>query len=1361
MTKHWSSQGNPLENAINKALTGGASPSAADIFGAGCKITIRVVDPTEVTNLPGESSEHVMSWIRETPRMVIGDTIHEYDLRGELGISRPDLKRLIKLAVFDQAVNQAGSTIYTHRGFETITEDTICVTRSSYSTLKERTFDDKEICRRFDIEHVHSWLLLQELRRFDEGYNTRFNKIRPIKIRYYSNGKFGACYPAVQIKPLLKGVHKHKKNIACNGAYIIAADQKPAFPSGMTVDDVVVALGLQLTNLNRERVHEYFWEEYRMESKGRGKLLLGFNDQGKIASFLFDLYPKDSPERFVWHENLAQLYCNYYAKDPFLSIHNKILSNPAKRRARQDLPFFTGGIDLRTTPENVERFKGIAVSPLQVATDIFESDCADYFKSMGDDLDLHQVIKDESSAYKAMPEKSWILLEPFNIDGCHRYHEWDFRDFRYRLRCLGVLSHIRLGIRLKLALENYKPAEKDDQFMSETEVAHRLGLTVGKAKELGFIQDTGLLRHLSQESGIFYDNLDRFYQKYFKDRVPGFSDDAIRNWGMQRTRLEELVSPHLQEAPQDLLDQLGELQRQKSINPHSSFNLPCLPEHFVREDKQLYLAQAIEATQKIITADPDLKRRVLIGLKIKEFYDNPEQSGYVPVEKFKESYGIPSENWLLIMPHIKTTNPILEELRSERPIRENGKSLAIQDFDRVYFPETPNEFVRMSYAREFSGNFGTRETAQTYLKSIPVGLDVIIEEAQRLGIETSILNPIHVNGKNGEFYFLPGIQKWNEDHWKDTGQLQLAVAVRQKIDEARRTKLPADHYTLEDASSRLGVSVQILRGYGSEKHGRNQLSIIDVGVVPVLSTLISDSYDLHFKPSQIRAFCKTDGRYDDIAYKEGVSNLDAFEATLLSKEDAQKHVAGTGWLADAIFSYCIGKLNLVYFKGNKLHQSDVDTIRDYQEHRMKADVIRALIQNHLGAGSFPKAYWSEIPISNSLSGEQIQSISDKVREFEMHCYEKATADSVIGMEIGHDDLHKLVVGAVPEAVIFRGSKYHALDLNKLKNALGAAATTLGIQIPEVVSLSLGGYISLSKGGLTVNEKARLTQTSYHPQELIKMSGTVASAREIASKVITLDGNILYPHGLVQDFVLRNPVSDITSDGMVMLARSQSWHTYIAAESNGNGRELTEQKIVRYLLEDLNIRPKGSSYTGEDYARLQAYLKLIQDNEAHNLPKFKQNGRAIDLDRSYYTRTEMIKTFGVDAATLDKTCEQLGIKCLGREASSDHSSYNDMGLYSLSDTASILKHVGDGKLKLFDDPLEIALMHKYWKDKARLIPLLELRLSGSNIASVSEDALTQLGYSIKIGSGTRTGDIKDNTTYQIFSSAIKTLTQRLQ
>jgi hypothetical protein len=142
--------------------------------------------------------------------------------------------------------------------------------------------------------------------------------------------------------------------------------------------------------------------------------------------------------------------------------------------------------------------------------------------------------------------------------------------------------------------------------------------------------------------------------------------------------------------------------------------------------------------------------------------------------------------------------------------------------------------------------------------------------------------------------------------------------------------------------------------------------------------------------------------------------------------------------------------------------------------------------------------------------------------------------------------------------------------------------------------------------------------------------------------------------------------------------------FISAEINGNSdpdaHKKTNDDIIGYLMHDIGIRDEDGFYTTADFFQLREYTSLLAENNIHRIDMFRtvrSNCRcSVDAKNSYYTRREALQITGLRAATLDKTCKELGIEPIGEKRTR---------LYSVDQLSSVLCEISP-VYQLYSDPL---------------------------------------------------------------------------
>ncbi len=1072
------------------------------------------------------------------------------------------------------------------------------------------------------------------------------------------------------------------------------------------------------------------------------------------------------------YKRLWNTYIDYYSADEIFGVFAEPEDDVGARTLLH-------GIDLRTTAEAIEEFKKHTISPLQLALKTFTAPCHKYFLDMGDDFDLEKVLNEEAGIYA---KEDVHFLQAFDIEGKRRYHATDVLEIHEIMKRLNILTSMQVGIRMKVDFETYVPT---DTGVSLKEVADELGVSVERVQSFGLCQDFGFLQHFGLQSGLGYEAANDFYEKYFKPNGI-LTEGQVRNWRITRKSLE-LFKDDLNEAPYVPSEAEQELKRQYKIDEVEGEYLPELPAPIIHKEKPKYTDAEIVVLNEALNKNQQLKKRILWGKRLSEFYNNPKEHGYVVVDDLNINLKLPTERWERAKAHINTCNPELQKLESEQTKKKNG-FLTPSEFDQNYFEDQPKDYVTIVYANTFEERFvSAQDAARSVIDYKPTArqtkaatsIDAILEEAGKLEIDTKPFTPYRLDTETnkGEFYFGPEIAAWKQGLGTvKLNQLHLAIGIREFYQDAKAAAKKKLYPTLNEAARTLGITLNDL-----EKLTGKYLTTIDMGIVPHLTDIINNSLQVKIVSSpEVRRFCKTDDKYS-APLEEGVTNLDEFIRQTSTLDEAQKEIVGEGKLAEAVFEHCLNEVEPIYLRiakkeadinkdeiEKRIHSSDVTAAKDHLEKHMSLDILRKEAGHEL-TGSYqilPRRYGLTVSTRDKAG---IASLTDSVAQFRKRCYGRQQIQENTGLIFKDDhSLTRLMEKTAPGNIVFLGNVYHDADVSRLTNSLQSASTRMQIDSQRVVKFQEEGYLNLCERGVPEEDFRRLVRDSHSEHHLGEISRTLRQNRDIDGYSYSNRGTILFPGEAVAQYVMGHHVSDITEKGMVLLAKKRKgWTEYMAEEVTGNGnvaaeRERAQERLVKYMMDDLNITTEnnpGYSYIDTDLETLNTFQQLLMKNSIHNIKKFRKTtsreGETVDPENSYYTRKETGTILGRKGRDLDETAGQLRIIPIGHDSPSGDIRYNKAELYKLTDVARMARKVGDDQVRRLEDPMETIIVHKLKLNNNQAFNGLQLQLdSDGSIYRCNERMMRAFGDFFKIGGPYR--NIEDSMLYQKIDQAYRRL-----
>ncbi len=551
----------------------------------------------------GKKSEFKLSWIRQDPiwlkrynlLLLSSENIERFincleiwrcmkkhsddnlvTVVKKLGISFKDALELIKIgdlkkATLPKRTGKLGEVLSYLDVYKFL------ISKKSMDDLPKKTYPEDEIKNNF----FHSNLtdlkpMLQELTRFDPDYKERLKNTRLV----WMHNKESIILSKTQVNYLLDDVSKETRIKAGQGATIMAADKISGLkPKGKTIDDVITGLGLSINTANRKRVLGYHIYESAMQSKADIPPVLNMTDEGKIKKFVYDSPLDDAAKLAIYSELFILYLCEYAGDKVFLSKKEKRWSKLLK-----------GGVDLRTTEENIENLKEAGLTPFELSELIFNfddhPDMREYILKKGEYFDIAELIQEETSIFTDQK----IEIECW---GNGKYHELDSAFLKHTLKEEKLFDKIYSGVEFKVGFESYKSKSREDvEGLTIKQAAAELGITCKRAKELGIFVDVGFISEFAKKTGKSDDEVEKFYNEYFKNKVEGFSDGTVRNWRVNRNSLDTFIG-RLKRAPFDLDEANEELARQYAIDGQEGQFLD-IPKHFTVNNETLYNKEAIE-----------------------------------------------------------------------------------------------------------------------------------------------------------------------------------------------------------------------------------------------------------------------------------------------------------------------------------------------------------------------------------------------------------------------------------------------------------------------------------------------------------------------------------------------------------------------------------------------------------------------------------------------------------------------------------------------------------------------------------------------------------------------------------------------
>lgn len=1289
------------------------------------------------------------------------------DVAENLSISQEEVNTLLELGELEtpsiETIGEAGSNYITKDSFSRLLK-----TMMPKSALENIIYDNNpEFKKRLNLDQLE-----EEIGRYNPEYINGLNLIviRKKKEGILKKKIMPARYSKKQVKQRLREIGEETLKQLRWGSEILQESLKGAekiYENGKIAKKRLSEIPYGEKSLRVRETLRYFRLEYTKRNLNRfigyyEKGEFNFEDKGIIPKILSRHTFKDENEKNEMGKYLRDLYRRFFSKN------EKENEDISMVKEREDINLFSGVINLRATIYGIEDFKKRTITPLQLSTMTFNIDLNDYFLKKGDDFDIGESIKQEAALYS---DKKLDLLEPIMVDGQRRYHHSDSDDFNAVLKEKALFNNIELGIRMKLGIEAYKLDERrNDKGLTIQQVADELGTTADIAKELITFVDVGILNEMGKKTARGYDQIEEFYKKYFKDKVEGFTDEAVRDWRVDRSTLDKFITQNLQEAPFSLEEADQELMRQYEIDDKKGILFSDVLKPFNVSGKSLYTKDQIAKIRKLMENDK-LRKRIEWGNKLKKFYSQPKVfSDYVKVDELQKMLGLSDTDWQRLKPRLATENPAIKEIEKEEgKLKDKKNGFSPAKFDKKYFKEEFREYITKKYVDNFKNKFYQPKTVAHALTGIEGSIDSLLEESKELGIPLTELKPYNLNSENkeGEFYLNDEITELKEG-LKKGGKLRrltIALGISAKIDEAR-DKGTSDYESLEEAAEKLGISIQNLKKY-TKKYG--PLTTGDIGITPVLTKLINNSYNTRFTETDISQFCKKDTRYSDIRKIEGVLNIDKFIENTMTIEEAEKEVSGEGWLAEKVFEHCLNKVEPIYLKINdetKIHSSDVDATKTYQTQQMRVNFIEREIGYKLTGirEVIPRQYALTV---TGRDKESIAKLTAAVAQFKEECYDISQVEKEVGVSFPENiSLNNLLEQTAPRNIAFINSLYHMSDVKKLKAAVENSAKKLKVTKERIIQFSKNTYIRLCEKGISEEEVTRLVRNSHSAQNIADISNALSQVADINNYNFSYNNTIFFPGESIAEYVRKHPVNDISSKGIIMLARKiKDWEEYMTQELNGNNsgqREKIESIIIKYMMNDLNITNKNNAnnaYNGVDFTTLNAFQRLLQKHNVHNISKFKKEwkrGRfTVDPENSYYTRGEVTKIVGVNENILDKISDDISVSYLGDKLLQEDEKYNKAGLYSLRDVARIALKLGDDEVKKLNDPLEAVLIHKLKLKNKQAFNALNLVLAeDGSIFSCNEMAMNALGDFFKIGG--KYDNTRDSLCYQKIDNAYRRL-----
>jgi hypothetical protein len=1280
--------------------------------------------------------------------------VHESSALSFLRTNRRTLAELVNLGVLERAEHIPGAFINTQQGLKEMDIDGLHITEESFLSIKDRIYSDWDISTKvFNNEIFPASGLFKELVRFDYRFYERYKK-KPIKLEYpLGEDKFTYIYAKVQIDALLQDVSEDALSAAVGGAYITYAHRLyPPNGTGLGIDDVVKALGLKITARSRNRVYHYYKKELRLKKEGK-PTFLNFKDYGSIAQLIENSELK-KPNSYDAYLRLFNLYAGYYSKDDEIKDNNFLLKEKGSRK--KNLPFYTGGVDLRTAPEDVEAFKKKTISPLEFARHLFGRSCFPYLDDKDENLGFVEFLKQESSRFFRMDDQYWELFEPMIIDGLPRYHEYDLANFRDWFKALEVYSNVKLSMRMKAAMKKYLESPPDAQGIGESEIEKRIGITATEAVDLGILTDVGFLHIFARQNRMGYEDIENFYNKYLKNAELPFLDKFVRDYRVDESDLEKRTSQHLREAPTDLVDAIVELQKQKETNSKIEMNFPTLPPPIKKGDKDLYLFQALENIRKSIFQTKENSKRVQWGKNLRNFYQNPESAGYVSVKSIAQKLSLNKDDADRLEASCNPQNPAFEKIQNETSIRLPKGNISPTQFDKTYFGKYPKAYLPIQKAQSIINEF--KQAAGIELPfAVPANIDSVIGEAQAQKINNiSPLNPYTLNSetKKGQFYFSPAIEAWAASlQPKQLRDLNIALAVREKIDEAR--KVEKDAHTMEEAASYLGISMDELNKF------RQILLPKDIGLARNLRDIIAQAYKIpDLKPSEIRQLFAEDQRYYEIKYKRGTTNLNSFESQTLTNEQLQAQVAGTNWLSESVFNYCLqgAKTTQLMIKGQKrIHVSEIPEIKSQIKNAGK--IINRQIRTRLGIAEIPDGY-DDLELKDLSEQTDLDALALRIDNFKIGLYnaqEVATAAPILqkvthliaanlqykrkteykpakqGIDLA-SLLGFLLPQVIPNGTAFPGPTWHKGDITKIKQSAEKVATELSAPPATVAYFAAQGYFAFNPNGISDVELTKFTEAAYPKEDIGVISNSLS--RNL-SNILSFrrQGIEFFPTTELRLSALNHNVADISEQGMAMLLKDRNWIQYLKDEYSRtpkkNGEELIdiEQAVVKQMLYDLEIKqPENNPYDAEQLAEVAKYANILIHHDVHTLPRFFANEKGeINAEKCYYSRRDITQITKWSPGRLQKLQEKAQVTLLGEGKAT---------LYSLRDLSAMVQ-ASSNNLGVWEfatqhlqvTPLDIVMIYAILQD--RLTPLNPRFNYHRTSITVNNERKKELAHDLKI------------------------------
>jgi len=897
---------------------------------------------------------------------------------------------------------------------------------------------------------------------------------------------------------------------------------------------------------------------------------------------------------------------------------------------------------MRTTEEDIVSFlENGFVTPQELFMSGFEG-CEEYLEM--NRLQVHELLEQEAALY--LPKDfSIVVLRPFemgkgdakvlvypvqdkegtNLFSFQGVFEGDLETINTTLE--NLLPSIHMGMLLKIGLKNY---EVDNTGFSVEDVAKILGTSIDKASRLPLKwQDTGIIQQVSVDDDDFkFDDIEQVYNKFYKDKVEGFSDDAVRNFRVSQQTIDGLLEQNFPDSVLDVATANKELVRQYKIDGVAKTVLSEYLEAFSVDDRLVNTSEDNETITRMLTEHPEMRRRIEWGLALQEYDVKTSTEEYTPVDEFKEQMRLSEKDFKRLEEFLPLHNPAVDSLNPE-----NGDVAALHSFHDKYFGRNGRLYVLNSEVDRL--DFVPQEELAEHLTGIAASFSTLEAAAKKQGVMLSQLvyrYKSELKQGDEQYYLVQEAQKRKSEDVL-VKKIQVALALDKFEPTLKKYAQEMGCVTKSEARKILGVDKTELERLA--KHG---LAVRDIGLGTELELLVS-------------ARC-SDGlltrdeiyTHSALTMKFGVGNLNEFIDQTETLDNVRDLYFGYTPIAQKLFDYYLKKnpLNLIVLTidGEKRLSAEYSKrLQSQMEHGYRTE-LASLIRQEIGVEKIPDHY-HQLSIPPTVNKEALINLATRISEFKENCHDLSSEESQVqylGFTFSNPDSIVSVFGAVQPTSISFSDKYHISDIEVLRLAVDVAAESIEVSSQKVVEFVESEYVQLDKNGIERKSLSQLLSNSYSDSDMQTISPNVIALDQVEDNLFAQKDTFYCHADIVRQQVLGSEISDISLGGVMMLSNGNEW---LAAELNGNADKAGQ--LINYLYRAIHhSKPEDDRYSAKECAQLFSLMDVLEENDIHNLDRFKRKNKTIDVDQSYLTRAEALQVSGMGNEKFDKHCLAAGV-----------------------------------------------------------------------------------------------------------------------